>query len=207
MTGILFIVYMGYMGSRLVHTNIYVPLSSFMIFIIPLMIYTREDKFKALAISCSLPTTRKDIVLSRYLTSWILMLAAYFLSTVLVLILPGSKLHVQDLVTFRAIFLTLFLMTLFLGVLLPLLTRFGTVALFVFLISLQLLGIIGLQLRPIKPLANTIKALAEGIRNVFLSLSPHLGTIGYAIFLIGLMLFLNYISLKCSEFIFSRKEL
>jgi hypothetical protein len=98
-------------------------------------------------------------------------------------------------------------MTLFLGVLLPLLTRFGTVALFVFLISLQLLGIIRLQLRPIKPLANTIKALAEGIRNVFLSLSQHLGTIGYAIFLIGLILFLNYISLKCSEFIFGRKEL
>ena len=34
---------------------------------IPVMIVTREDKFKAMAMGCSLPVTRKTIVGARYL--------------------------------------------------------------------------------------------------------------------------------------------
>ena len=140
--GILYILYMGLFFSRIDNPRVVALVITFMCFILPVMIYTREDRFKATVMSCSLPATRKQIILARYILGWLLMIIAYVLAVTAIIAVPGHKLGPADLFNARTIVLALALMTLYFSFLMPLLIRFGTVGFFVFLISLQVLGLI-----------------------------------------------------------------
>jgi len=205
--GIPYSIYIGWLGSKVVSLREFTAVGAFIICIVPLLCYAREDKFKGSVLSSSLPVTRKDIVLSKYATSWLLMIVFYLLSTAVALVFPGSKLSLQGVLNIKMILIYLLLLTLFISILLPLLIWFGMVGSFVFLISLQVLGIITLWLGSTKLTKVSLKGLIAGIGSFFAALNSHLGVVGYQIFLLGIILLLNFVSFKCSEFIFKRKEL
>jgi ABC-type transport system involved in multi-copper enzyme maturation permease subunit len=205
--GLLYILYMGLFFSRIDHPKEDTILITFLCFILPVMIYTRDDKFKAAVMSCSLPATRKQIILARYILGWLLMLISYVLAITAILVVPGHKLGATELFNARTIFLALALMTLYFSILMPLLIRFGMVGFFVFLISLQVLGVITLTLASKKMLNLDIKAWVAAINNAFMSLNARLGTPGYYAFLLAMMLLLSLGSFVCSVFIFKRKDL
>ncbi len=206
LTSLLYILYTGLFFSRIDNPKLDVISITFLSFILVVMIYTREDKFKATVTSCSLPATRKQIVLARYVLGWLLMIAAYVLATTAILAVPGHKLGAAELFNVRTIFFALALMTIFFAFLMPLLIRFGVAGFFVFLISFQVLGVITQVLVFEKMLKLNIKAWVAAIKNAFLSLNAHLGTPGYYAFLLGMMLLLNLASFACSVFIFKRKD-
>jgi ABC-2 type transport system permease protein len=205
--GLLYILYMGLFFSRIDNPKVDIFLITFLSFILPVMIYTREDKFKAAVMSCSLPATRRQIILARYVLGWLLMILGYVLAVSAILVIPGHKLGPADLFNARTIFLALALMTLYFSILMPFLIRFGMVGFFVFLISLQVLGVITLTLASKKMLNLDIKAWVAAINNAFISLNARLGTPGYFAFLLSLMIILNLASFACSVFIFKRKDL
>jgi ABC-2 type transport system permease protein len=205
--GLSFIIYMGFFGSRIDNPKIDTLFITFLGFIVPVMIFSREDKFKATPLSCSLPTTRRQIILARYILGWTLMLVFCVLGTMAILVAPGHKLGPSNFLNVRIIFLALAFMTLYFAVLMPLLIRFGIVGFFVFLISLQLLAFITQFLVWEKVLKLDLKALIAWIRNFFISLNSHLGTAGYYAFLVILMVLLSVASFACSVFIFKRKDL
>jgi hypothetical protein len=193
--GLLYILYMGLFFSRIDHPKEDTILITFLCFILPVMIYTREDKFKA------------AVILARYILGWLLMLISYVLAITAILVVPGHKLGATELFNARTIFLALALMTLYFSILMPLLIRFGMVGFFVFLISLQVLGVITLTLASKKMLNLDIKAWVAAINNAFMSLNARLGTPGYYAFLLAMMLLLSLGSFVCSVFIFKRKDL
>jgi hypothetical protein len=135
------------------------------------------------------------------------MIALYVLSTAMAFVFPESKLNLASVLNITMILTFLLFLTLFISFLLPLLIVFGMVGSFVFLISLQILGIIAMLLGSAKSTRVSLKSLIGGIGGVFASVNSHLGAAGYRLFLFGLILLLNFISIKCSEFIFKRKEL
>jgi len=205
--GLFYILYVGVFGSRIDNPKVDIIFITFLSFILPVMIYTREDKFKATVVSCSLPATRRQIILARYILGWLLMLIIYVLDMMAILVAPGHKLGAADLFNARTIFLALALMTLYFSILMPFLIRFGMVGFFVFLISLQVLGVITLTLASKKMLNLDIKAWVAAINNAFMSLNARLGTPGYYAFLLAMMLLLSLGSFVCSVFIFKRKDL
>ncbi len=205
--GPLFVIYIGFFLSRIDNPKVDVFFLAFLSFVVPLMIFTREDKFKATVLSCSLPTTRRQIILARYALGWMLMFMFYILGTAAILVAPGHKLGPADLFNARIILLALALMALYFAVLMPLLIRFGMVGFIVFLVSMQVLAFITLFLASQKLMKLDLRALITWIRNVLISLNAHLGTPGYYAFLIVLMVFLNMASFACSVFIFKRKDL
>jgi ABC-type transport system involved in multi-copper enzyme maturation permease subunit len=205
--GVIYIIYLGFFGSRIDNLNFDTFVFTFLCFVVPVMIFTREDKFKATVLSCSLPATRRQIILARYILGWMLMLVVYALGTTVSLLFPGHKLGPADLFSARTILLVLACMSFYFAVLVPLLIRFGIVGFFVFLISLQILGFVTLFLASQKALKLDLGAFVAGIKNVLISMNAHLGTPGYYAFLVGIMVLLNVASFACSVFIFKRKDL
>jgi ABC-type transport system involved in multi-copper enzyme maturation permease subunit len=207
LVGGLYGAWMGYFGSRMGSLRVSIFLSTFLSCIIPLMIFTREDKFKAASVSCSLPVTRKQIVLSRYILSWALMLIVYALIVLIAVVIPGGKVKAGDLLSTNAIFLALALLALFFSILMPLLVRFGMVGMFVFLIGMQVLGAVLLFLAARKILPFSLKDILASIGRALASLNAHLGGPGYYLVLFGAMLVLSAASFSLSVFLFQRKDL
>lgn len=109
--GLLFLLYMGVFFSRIDNPKVDIIFITFLAFILLVMLYTREDRFKATIMSCSLPATRRQIILARYVLGWALMIVFYVLAIAAILATPGHKLGLADFFNARTIFLALGLMT------------------------------------------------------------------------------------------------
>jgi hypothetical protein len=205
--GMFYVAYLGFFGSRLSSPRLALLIGAFMSALMPLLNYTREDKFKAALLSCSLPSTRKQIVRSRYVLSWLLMIAVYLLIIPAMAFFPGGKLGLASLVNVHSIFLFLTVLTLVFAVLMPLLLRFGLVGMFVFLIGMQVLGIVVMVLESQKLVHLDIRGAVARVAGGLRSLNAALGGPAYfALLFVGLVL-LNLASLAVSTFLFKRKDL
>ncbi len=205
-TGLLYFIYVAVFGSRIDNPRITTVFITFLCFIMPVMVFTREEKLKGTVLVCSLPATRKQIILARYVLGWLLMLGSFVLATIGILAVPGSKLGPEDLLNARIIMFALGLMALYFAILMPLLIRFGMVGFLVFLISLQVLGFITLALVSQSALKLNIRSSIAAVKNAFIFLSSNLGTPAYYALLIVVMVALNLASFACSVSIFKRKD-
>ena len=204
--GLLYFIYVAVFGSRIDNPRVVNLFVTFLCFIIPVMIFTREEKFKGAALVCSLPATRKQIILARYILGWLLMLGSFVLATIAILVAPGSKLAPEDLLNARTLIFALALMALYFGILMPLLVRFGMVGFLVFLVSLQVLGFVALYLASQSALKLNLRSAIAAVKNALLSLNSNLGTPAYYALLIAVMVALNLASFACSVSIFKRKD-
>ena len=201
---LLFIAQMGFFGSGINSPRIFFLFSMIMSGMIPVMIFTREDKFKALSMTCSLPVSRRQIVLARYVLGWLLTLTIEVLMAGAVLLFPGSKLGLSDLLNLNMFVFVLAMMTAILSILMPLLIRFGIAGIFVILIGAQVLGIIVLSFR--FPLKNILVAMIAAVKSAFAFLSAGVGDPGRLALVLGMICLVNLASIKCSECLFRRKD-
>ena len=204
--GLLYVVYMGYLGSRVSSPREVVIFSTLLCALLPLIQYTREVKFKTSVLNCSLPVTRRQIVLSRYVLSWAVTLVMYALIITALAIIPGGKVSAAALLNFNTTLFALAFMTLYLGLLLPPLLRFGMVGMLVFLIGIQVLAIPILVLERHKVVNFGLRDLAPSIKSALFSLQAHLGQSGYLALIIVLLILLNTASFFWSVFLFKRKD-
>ena len=109
---------------------------------IPVTIIILEDKFKAMAFGCSLPVKRKTIVQARFLLSLgassLLVTATFLLAATI----PGGHFRPGDLFAGKPLLVSLAVVTLVLSFLLPFSLRFGMAGIMIFLVTLQVLGIV-----------------------------------------------------------------
>lgn len=201
--GILYPLYVGWFGSRLDSPRVYALLAAFMYMIVALFPYTREDKLKAVGLSLSLPATRREIILGRFLTSWTLMTGLWILGTALALLMPGGKLGAAHLLGLGSILTILAYMTAFLAVFTPLAIRFGMVGLMIFLVAMQVLGIVAMLLRA---RTQTLKALIGSVGRGVATAQEALGPAGAVAAVLIVFLIVNYASFELSVFLFKRKD-
>jgi hypothetical protein len=113
---------------------------------IPVMIVTREDKFKAMALGCSLPVTRETIVRARYVLAVGSSVLGISLALTVGSLIPTSNFGAGELFQMGVVFLALSVTTLVVAILLPFTLRFGAMGLILVLVFFQVLGIVALTL-------------------------------------------------------------
>ena len=172
---------------------------------VPVMVVTREDKFKAMALGCSLPVSRETIVRARY----VLAVGASILGILLALIVgsfaPGSRLSADVLFQPGVVFHALSVTTLVVAILLPFTLRFGAMGLIMVLVAFQALGIIALTL--VKATQSSVderlvESIIQGVGDLYLWAGP----VG---FYLGLMVFLCAVllaSYALSVWVFRTRE-
>jgi hypothetical protein len=201
--GVLYPIYIGWFGSSLSNPRIYPFFAAVMFVFVAVILYTREDKFKAVGWSLGLPATRRQIILGRYLTSWSLMIGLGILSAAVALLIPAGKLGVSDLIGPAALLALLSYMTAVLGVLMPLTVQFGLAGILVFLIGLQVLGVGAMLFRV--SFQNLKAAIALPWRAVAAALDAW-GPAAAAAIVLGVLFAANWASFELSSFLFKRKD-
>jgi hypothetical protein len=202
--GLLCPLYMGFFGSRLSTPTVAAIFGSFFYAIFPFMISGREDRFKTVVFSLSLPTTRREMMRSRYVLGWLLMATVYLASSVLMALMPGGKLGFSDVFAVRTILLALASATLIFSVLMPFFIRFGMAGLIVFLLAIQILGIVFMLLRFVVG-RSAIAAIRTLPRSITLAMNS-LGPAGAAVVILAILLVVNWISFEISSRLLARKE-
>jgi ABC-type transport system involved in multi-copper enzyme maturation permease subunit len=193
----------GYFAWRGNSPSAYAFFASFMYFFVGLLLYTREDKFKSIGLSLSLPATRREIMAGRYLVIWTVMISLFVLGILVAGLLPGKALAFSALVEPRTLLTALITMALCLSFFMPFFVSFGLAGLMVFLIAAQVLGIVTLMLWGRFDL---IRAVLGSIGKAIAPIRSGLGPTGSAGALVFLLLVLNYASFRLSMYLFQRKD-
>ena len=202
--GLAAIVYLGYFSSQANNPVVVSIFGAFLYSIIPLLIFTREDKFKATAFNLSLPVTRREFLSSRYLLGWLLMLALYAGTSWLTVSIPGTKLGPSAVFQVKTILVVLAFMAILFAALMPLVVAFGWTGLIAFLVIFQVLGIVMMVLATAG--RTGLKAFIGGVGKAVSVAQSALGPAGFAAVLVVLIFLLNFGSFKASLFLFNRKE-
>jgi hypothetical protein len=121
---------------------VYAGFSAFMVAFLPAVMVTREDKFEAMILGCSLPVVRKTIVRSRFVLSVGLGLVGLLGAFLLGSFLPFSSFRAGDLFAWGPLMTGLTVITLVHSLLLPFTLRYGMKGILIFLVSAQILGAI-----------------------------------------------------------------
>ncbi len=116
----------------LVFTSIYVSFLT----VVP---FTRDDRFRSVAWSCTLPVSRSDLVRARYAGAWVLVAAVFLLAFALAALVPGSKLSGSLPADPEALLLAGAVVSIILLLLLPFTIRFGFLGIVIGLAALQIL--------------------------------------------------------------------
>lgn len=183
----------------------------FLAFVLPLFcavsLQAREEKFKAWVVNCSLPTTRNTIILTRFLTSWMLIVAALVYGIVFTSIFQKNREFIYQIGNIKSILVFLLFASFFLAFLWPFTIRFGVSGVMIGLVAFQVLGVVVLVLsravsRENNILRSFIRSVADGIK----FLLNHDPTLIYFLLIFLAAASVNLITLKFSQFLFARRD-
>ena len=165
--------------------------------VIPIILFTREDRFRAVAWLCSLPVTRGDIVRARYIAAWVFMSAALLFVMLLLAFLPGSDISPARVFSWGTIFFVLGFLTFVTSVLLPFTIRYGFMGVLIFLVGAQVLGALVLVITTIsrkggEAKRNLIREAIRGVSDTLMSLKDFLSPTPYFVLLAVVFIAINY---------------
>jgi hypothetical protein len=203
--GIAYIIYMAIFYSRANNPVAVSVFGAFLYAIIPLLIFTREDKFKTAAFNLSLPVTRKEFLQARYVLGWLVMLVLYAATSLMTLAIPGTKLGFSAVFQVKGILLVFFFMAIVFGLLMPLVVGFGWTGMIVFLVFIQVLGIVFLLLA--KLFRPAVRTAISGIGAFLGAVRSGLGPIGSAVALFVALVIFTYGSFRLCVYLYERKEI
>jgi hypothetical protein len=203
--GILYPLYLGFFGSRVNNTSILPVLGAFLYAIVPFILFGREDKFKSEAFGLSLPVTRREYLRARFLLSWGLMLLMYAVGSVLMVAVPGAKLSAATVFSPRMVLLSLAFITVYFGILMPLFVRFGQVGMLVFIVALQVIGVLLMVFRSAAGIG-MIKKLFRLIPDGVAAVHSSLGAAPAFLAVLALLALFSYASFELSVVFLRKKE-
>ena len=184
----------------------YAFFSGLMMAFLPVMIVTREDKSKAMALGCSLPVTRKTIVRSRYVLSMGFAVFGVLFALALAASIPSSELSAGELFRPGIVLRALSVTTLLIALLLPFTLRFGALGLILVMAASQVLGIVALTLVKLTRSPGN-KRLVDFIVQPISDLYARVGADGFYVLLAGFLAVVLLTSYAASVWVFRRREL
>ena len=119
----LYIVYLAYIASRASRPMVGVVFASLLFSMLPISVAAREDRFKSLGFTLSLPVRRRDLVLSRYVLGWVLIAPLYAVMAFLAGLVPGTLTEAGGLLRADSFLSAAAFTALILSFLLPLILR------------------------------------------------------------------------------------
>lgn len=174
--------------------------------VFPITLVTREDKSNALALSCSLPVTRRTVVRARYVFGIALAVGGVLLALSVAALLPASSLTAAALFGGGPLLLALSLALLFMGLMLPFALRYGAMGLIGLMVALQVVGVVLLVVTQITG-SNADVRLIDGVVGGVRSLRETLGGLGFTALLWAALAVFMAGSYQLAVFVFERREL
>jgi hypothetical protein len=178
---------------------------------LPVTVIARDDKFKANALTCSLPVTRSAVVLARYVQGIGLGFLGVVVAITVGVIAPWSLLDTAELLTGRTVMVAVTVVAITLALVLPLLQGFGFMGLVGLLIATNLFGVVvilaTMVLGPANPLRQGTTAVIQAIETLAAWVHAGLNAPGFAvmwIILLGAMLTLSF---GVARVLFARRDL
>ncbi len=172
---------------------------------LPAILVTREDKFDAMALGCSLPIRRRTIVQGRFVLSVGMAFLGLTVGFLLGAFVPFTAFAPGDLFVWGPILTGLSCMVIVLSFLLPVTLRFGVKGILIFLVGSQVLGVVLLTFVQITG-SSADKRIINAIVGFFVRLQDTLGSTGFNIFWILLMGTLLAASYRISVWAFEGRE-
>jgi hypothetical protein len=173
--------------------------------------FTRDDKFRSTAWSCTLPVSRAELVRARWLAAWLIVATGFAIGILLAAVLPGSRLFAALLADPEALLLAGAVVTVVLLMLLPFTIRFGILGVMIGLVGFQLLGAGAFVAAKLTGgldgveggVAGAFRPLIDGI----LGARTSLGVPGFALAALAVLFLLNWAGYRLSVTLFRRQEL
>ncbi len=205
---LIFATLLGFFATRATRTPamLYAGFAAFMMAFLPMVIVTREDKFNAMALGCSLPVSRKTIVRARFAFA----LGAAFLGITVALLLagyiPGTSYGAGEMFGEGPLVVAFGGISFVLAVLLPFTLRFGMKGVLIFLVVMQVLGVVLLTVTQITG-STTDKRIVNAVITFFARTHAALGPAGFDLLLGALLVVLLGLSYVISVRAFEGREL
>ena len=173
--------------------------------------FTRDDKYRAVAWSCTLPVSRAELVRARYVGVWFVLAAGFLIAYSLAGLVPGSKLAGAFLADPETLLLGGAVASIVLVFVLPFTIRFGILGVVIGLAGLQLLAaaafvtakLTGGLNRIEGGVAGVFRPLVDGIVAVRESLEPA----GFFLAALTVLVLLNWAGYRLALALFRRREL
>ena len=181
-------------------------LATIFIGVLPASVLSRQSKFKADNMICSLPVTRNRFILGKYSFVGILTLGFLCIVYIIVALMPHEGFSTREILQPDKIANTLFAIALVAGVLLPLVIRFGFTGLLILFLGLNLITVVIFALTYLKLINNALDFIFSSIPSAFSTLKAALGTPYYHLVFIGAAVIIGFASLKISQLIYRRRE-
>jgi len=194
------------LGPEHAPPRVYAGFAGFMMAFLPSVMITREDKFNAMTLGCSLPVSRKTIVQARFLLSLGMSVAGIVGALLFAVLLPGSRYAFGELFAWGPAITALTVIALTLSFLFAFTFRYGIKGLFIFLISTQVLGTILFTLAMVTR-SNLDKIIVGWIAGGFRRVSDWAGPMGFRLIMLGAMLGILFGAYRVSVRVFERREL
>ncbi len=186
-------------------------------FVFPFLLLARDQKSNGIILSISLPVTRRNYVLSKYIFGWALLFAvvlyAILYSTLVITITGGNAYDIYRGASVYTYLRGFFIVGLLIAVLFPISLRYGTlVGFLIFGVSLNLIVIIVFFIS--RSLSETVKSIEGFTLSIFSFISEvsdylleSMGELIFIPFVILLMFAINYVSFKISVILFKKRDL
>ena len=174
--------------------------------------FLREDRFQSLAWTCSLPIDRRELVRARFLEAWVLVLVTMAAALLCAALLPYSQVDPLAALQPANLLLGLLVVTVVVAIMLPFTIRLGFMGMFVFLIGMQVLGVVafvgakmfrGVFKTAVSPIALVVGALHDFV----IAARFHLGEAGFFVAALAVLMLVNYLGYLASCWLFARREL
>ncbi len=186
--------------------RVYAGFSALMVAFLPAVIVTREDKFRAMVLGCSLPVKRRTIVQARFLLSLAMGLGGVLLAFLLAVVLPFARFRPEELFAWGPLLTGVSGIIVVLALFLPFTLRYGMKGLLIFLIAAQVLGVVLLTLVQVTGSSADRLLLGKIIGGIG-RLHAALGQGGFSLLLLAFLLAVLGLSYLISVRVFERREL
>lgn len=172
----------------------------------PISFLAREDKFRFTRQVCSLPLTRTAINRYRYVSAWTCALGLGLFGAVLVGVMLAMRSELARLFTPGVLMVGLTCISLSLAFCLPVVTRFGLWGMLIPMVILQVLGVVAMIVVSVSSRRLSLRSLVLPLSAWLDSAYAELGPLSYCLIWLGLLVILNLVSCKLSEWLFVRQE-
>ncbi|UCG89025.1 MAG: ABC-2 transporter permease [Gemmatimonadota bacterium] len=187
-------------------TRLFAGFAGLMMAFLPAITVTREDRFNATALGCSLPVRRKTIVRARFVLSVGTALLGLVGTFLLVSLLPHSHYRVGDLFDRGPLVTALTVIAIALSLLLPFILRFGMNGVLIFLVATQVLGVLLLTVVSVAGFAQHREIVGQIVAG-FVRLRELTGPAAFSGLMAAVLLALLTLSYLVSARVFENREL
>ena len=175
---------------------------------LPIVMILRDDKFRAGALTCSLPVKRETIVASKYAGGWMLALSAVAIAMLAMAalslfgvrpLLPPTPMLPVTVITVIGVVL---------AVMMPVAIRYGSAGVMGLLVALQILGVVALMasalfdVRLLQGLESAVRAIVRGGTQLRGAIGPG----AFSVVVVAGVLALNYASFGLCSRLYGRRE-